>query len=147
MQTRQPTKEIVKNKRWTSLEPMLQGALGGQDLTLAPRKTDLNSPLAFRNLFSRSGEVFPLAAREAPRRHSPSKEAPENREEQPCLKVRKSSINTSFPGGKQHLKIVPSASEHWSPCGWFYPGVRSYRGPKQNRSGRVAQQPCQMVTH
>lgn len=87
---------------------MLQGALGGQDLTLAPRKTDLNSPLAFRNLFSRSGEVFPLAARE---------EAPENREEQPCLNVRKSSINTLFPGGKQHLKIVPSASEHQSPCG------------------------------
>jgi len=34
---------------------MLWGALGGQDLTLAPRKTALNSALAFRNLFSRSG--------------------------------------------------------------------------------------------
>lgn len=67
---------------------MLQRALGGQDLTLAPRKTDLNSPLAFRNLFSRSGEVFPLAARA---------EAPENRGAA-LLKSQKKQYQHLVPG-------------------------------------------------
>lgn len=83
------------------------GSTGWARSHTSTKKNSFKFPSGLQEFVLKVGEVCPPAAREAARRHSPSKEAPQNREEQPCLNVRQSSIKALLPGGKQHPQQCP----------------------------------------
>lgn len=116
---------------------MLWGALGGQDLTLALRKTAWNSPLAFRNLFSRSGmSVLQLSEKEQ-EGTLPEKRIHDQRGAA-LLKCEKKQHQGLAPSRQRATPELPFASEHCFTWKWFYSGVHLYRGTNKNRSGHAA---------
>lgn len=72
------------------------------------KKNSLKFPSGLQEFVLKVGEVCPLAAREAARKHSPTEEAPQNIEKQPCLSVEQSSIKALLPKDKQHPQQCPS---------------------------------------
>lgn len=107
MQTRQPTKDMIKNKNVYIPRACTVGSTGWARSHTSSKKNSLKFLSGLQEFVLKVGEVCPLAAREAAWRHSLSKEAPQNREEQPYLSVKQSSNKVLCSGGKQYPQENP----------------------------------------
>lgn len=83
------------------------GSTGWARSHTSSKKNSLKFLSGLQEFVLKVGEVCPLAAKEAARRHSPSKGAPQNIEKQPCLSVRQRSIEALLPEGKQYPQQCP----------------------------------------
>lgn len=140
MQTRQPTKDMIKKNYKVNIPRAY--AVGG---TGWARKTALNSHLAFRNLFSRSGR----SALELPGKQQEDTLPAKSLAGQRGAALLKCETAASRPCSQEASSNSNSALCFWTQ---LYLGVTSSRsaaiqGDQWEQIGSCGSAACQLVTH